>query len=105
MFDENEHIDFVTFFTSIKNKVISLLEELIRIHGNIKVNMELFGKYVLQTDGSQGSEGTTDIKSFNTVNKIIDGSSDLEECFAAFVDMMTNQTSEFQEHGSGMFRK
>lgn len=102
LFDKNKHIDIPTFSATIKNRVISLLEEMLRVHIMVKVNMGLFAKYIMQTDGSQGNQETTDIKSFNTANKIIRGSTDLEDCFAAFVDLIMNQTLEFQEHCSSM---
>ncbi|KAJ8979283.1 hypothetical protein NQ317_004428 [Molorchus minor] len=67
----------------------------IRVHKIVKVNMEVFGRYVLSTQDS------SDLKAFNTPNKVIDQSMDLNETWTAFVDLMIVQTTEFQERDSG----
>ncbi|KAJ8935224.1 hypothetical protein NQ318_011334 [Aromia moschata] len=63
------------FFESIKNKVIHLLSEVIKIHNAVKVIMELFGRYILQT------QKIVNNKSFNTANKVIDSAADLNDVF------------------------
>lgn len=93
---ENHHIDYVTFFSEIKHKILSLLEEVLGVHHAVKVNMEVFGRYILQT------QETFDIKAFNTPNKILDRSMDLCSELDLLVDMMVTQTTEFQERDSGM---
>ncbi|KAJ8949419.1 hypothetical protein NQ318_007519 [Aromia moschata] len=92
---EHRYSDYKIFFESIKNKVIHLLSEAIKIHKAVKVNMELFGRYILQT------QEIVDNKSFNTTNKVIDSAADLNDVFYVFVDIMTTQMSEFQERDSG----
>lgn len=94
---ENHHIDYVTFFNETKHKILNLLEQVLTVHLAVKVNMEVFGRYILQT------QETSDIKAFNSPNKILDSSMDLSSEVDSFVDMMVTQTTEFQERDSGMF--
>ncbi|KAJ8938051.1 hypothetical protein NQ318_013959 [Aromia moschata] len=91
---ENRYSDYNIFFESIKNKVIHLLSEVIK-NNAVKVIMELFGRYILQT------QKIVDNKSFNTANKVIDSAADLNDVFYVFVDLMTTQMSEFQKRDSG----
>lgn len=93
---ENQHTDHITFFSEAKYKIIKLLENVLKAHLAIKVNMELFAQYFLPT------QECSDIKSFNTSNKIVDRSTDLSFVVDIFADMMISQTSEFQERDSGM---
>ncbi|XP_074039589.1 uncharacterized protein isoform X2 [Leptinotarsa decemlineata] len=69
--------DYMSFFNEIRQKVIELLESAIRIHKIIKVNIEVFGSYILQT------QDLKETRSFNSRNGII------------------AQTTEFQERDSG----
>lgn len=94
---ENYHIDYVLFFNEIKSKALELLERVVKVHKLVKINMELFGRFVLATSD------TTDIKAFNTPNKIADQSTDLAALWDVFVDLMVNQTMEFQERDSGKY--
>jgi hypothetical protein len=57
--------------------------------------METFTNYILQT------RETSDIKAFNSCNRIIDESVDISGIYQDFVDTMTSQTSEFEEKDSG----
>jgi hypothetical protein len=90
------HTSYTLFFEEIKPKVIRLIGEVFKKHGIVKMNMELFGLYQLPT-----TEEYSD-KSFNTINQVVDPSSNLEEVYQSFVDAMVIQTSEFQEKDSGM---
>ncbi|KAJ8979684.1 hypothetical protein NQ317_001085 [Molorchus minor] len=92
---DNFHIDYTIFFNEVKHKALKLLEDVLKSHKIIKVNMEIFGKYVLPTQDS------SDIKSFNTPNKLLDRSMDLDLMWNTFVDLMMTQTTEFQERDSG----
>lgn len=94
---DNCHLDYVMFFNGIKNNFLKLLQDVRRIHKAVKVNMEVFGRYILQ------SRELSDVKSFNTPNVIVDQSTDLKSILDIFVDAITTQTSEFQERDSGMF--
>ncbi|KAJ8933402.1 hypothetical protein NQ318_004939 [Aromia moschata] len=88
---ENRYSDYNMFFESIKNKVIHLLSEVIKIHNAVKVIMELFGRL----------KKIVNNKSFNTANKVIDSAADLNDVFYVFVDLMTTQMSEFEKRDSG----
>lgn len=93
---ENNHLDYVMFFNEIRPKILNLLEEVLRIHKTIKVNMETFARYTLPT------QDLADMKSFNTCNRILDEAMDLNSVLDSFVDSMIIQTTEFQERDSGM---
>jgi hypothetical protein len=92
------HISYALFFEEIKAKVIRLIGEMLKIHGVIKMNMELFGLYQLPT-----TEEFSD-KSFNTTNRVVDPASNLEEIYDSLVEAMIAQTTEFQEKDSGKFK-
>lgn len=93
---DNRHLDYVMFFNAVKCKILNLLEEVIGVHRTVKVNMEVFARYILQT------QEISDIKSFNTPNKIVDMSTDLNSTLHEFIDQMVSQSAEFQERDSGM---
>ena len=88
-------LDYNTFFNENKATIISSLDNMISIHHSIKVNMEVFGRYILQ------SQDLHDIKSFMTPNHIMDSSLDLEAVVDTFKDILLNQTTEFEERDSG----
>ncbi|KAJ8967216.1 hypothetical protein NQ317_001325 [Molorchus minor] len=89
------HINYTLFFNELKSKIIELLEEVLNRHKIVKVNMEAFARYTLPT------KEISDVKSFNTPNEIVDQSMDLSSVWEKFVDLMINQTTEFQERDSG----
>lgn len=93
---EHNHLDYVMFFNEIKHKILNLLEEALQIHTAIKVNLEVFAKYMIQ------SKELTDMKSFNTTNKILDQAMNLSDVLDSFVEEMITQTTEFQERDSGV---
>lgn len=93
---ENEKLDYIMFFNEIRCKILNLLEEILLLHKTVKVNMETFASYILQT------QEVSEIKSFNTCNKILDQGMDLNGVLDTFVEMMVTQTTEFQERDSGM---
>lgn len=92
---EEKLTDFDEFFNRVKAKIISLLEDVIRVHKSIKVNMETFANFILQT------RETSDVKAFNSCNRTLDESVDLDDVYQEFVDTMKSQTSEFEEKDSG----
>ncbi|KAJ8913054.1 hypothetical protein NQ315_006555 [Exocentrus adspersus] len=96
---DNHHTNFAEFFESIRQRFLNLMMEVLRNHTTVKINMELFGRYIIQKGESQDS--VMDVKSFNTTNKIINSSMDLNDVLNMFIDMLTNQTTEFQERDSG----
>lgn len=95
IYSDNSYIDYILFFNDIKKKVLDILNKMLKIHRAIKVNMEVFGMYLLP------SSETFSEKSFNTANRNMDQASDLDAIYQLFVDKMVAQTSEFQEKDSG----
>ncbi|CAH1988790.1 unnamed protein product, partial [Acanthoscelides obtectus] len=89
------YINFQDFFRNIQQNVLEVIEEKLRVYTALKVNMEAFGKYVLQ------SKDVVDIKSFNTTNKVIDMGVDLPTVYKHFTDEIISQSSEFEEKDSG----
>lgn len=89
------HIDYKSFFEEIKGKVISLFEEALRVHTTFKCSLEVFSSYLLP------SQETTDIKSFNTVYKVVTHSDSLDEIYESFVNNILKKSEEFQEKDSG----
>ncbi|XP_074041969.1 uncharacterized protein [Leptinotarsa decemlineata] len=92
---QNHHIDYPTFFNELKQKVFKLLEEVLVIHKSVKVNMEVFGRYYLQT------KENLEVKSFNSPNQVVDQSNDLNVIYNIFIDALTAQAMEFQHRDSG----
>lgn len=93
---QNNHLDYLMFFNEIRPKILHLLEEVLRIHKTVKVNMETFARYTLPT------QDLVDMKSFNTCNRILDEAMDINDVLDSFVDSMIMQSTEFQERDSGM---
>ncbi|XP_074034146.1 uncharacterized protein [Leptinotarsa decemlineata] len=92
---QNHYMDYNTFFNELKQKVLKLLEEVLVIHKIVKVNMEVFGRYNLQT------KEYCDVKAFNSSNQVIDQSNDLNVVYNNFADSLTAQAMEFQHRDSG----
>ncbi|CAG9772350.1 unnamed protein product [Ceutorhynchus assimilis] len=82
---------------TVKKLPLSLITkakiEQLKKHRAVKINVELFGQYVLH------SKETTETKSFNTKNKII--TSDSEEIFNGFLSVFKEKVLIFTENGSG----
>lgn len=91
----NEHTDYATFFTEIKSEVFNVINEALRIHHALKVNMVAVGMYFLP------SQDTKSEKSFNTPNQIITVGGDLEQIYQFFVEVMKTKSTEFAEKDSG----
>lgn len=89
------YIDIDQFSSVIRERVLTLLESLLHVHGSIKVNMELYGLYYLLVTEN------VEIKSFNTKNKIITQGSDIYDLYNDYIAEMKNKMSEFEERDSG----
>ncbi|KAJ8943252.1 hypothetical protein NQ318_009943 [Aromia moschata] len=85
---ENRYSDYNMFFESIKNKVIHLLSEVIKIHNAVKSTFCRLKKSLTTRASTQPI-------------KVIDSAADLNDVFYVFVDLMTTQMSEFQKRDSG----
>ncbi|XP_074039510.1 uncharacterized protein [Leptinotarsa decemlineata] len=92
---KNPHSDYQSFFNEVRHKVVTLIDRMVQVHNILKVNMELFGRYVLQT------QEILEVKSFNSQNQIVDQSNNLEEVYRTFVDTLSAKAVEFQERDSG----
>ena len=83
------------FMEKIKKKNINLLQANIRKYINVKIGMELFGRFCLQT------QETTEIKSFNSRFQMVSGDTGLEELFTQFREILGKKATEFEEKESG----
>lgn len=92
---QRHHIVYNDFFEELGDKIKKLLVKEARKFRSIKVNLELFGRFIHPV------KELTDIKSFNTRNKIINEASDWNSIYDDFVGEMTAKASEFQERESG----
>ncbi|KAJ8980867.1 hypothetical protein NQ317_008926 [Molorchus minor] len=90
-----DHIDFYDFMWEVKQKVLDIIDKCMKKYHTLKVNFEIFGLYEIP------EKELSDIKSFNTKNKIITIATDLHQIFEEFTEEMTSQASEFQEKDSG----
>lgn len=93
---ENHHINVVEFMSEIKPKILPLILSQIGKFSSVKVNLELFGFFILE------SKGLEDIKSFNTVNQIATVARDLDDLYDDFTGILDEKVSEFQERESGI---
>lgn len=89
---------FLEFFNKIKKALIVLIEEHIKVYTTIKVNIELFGLYVLKKTEDVIE---TDIKSFNTKYKVITQSINLNEFLNTWFEVIKTKSEEFNEQNSG----
>ncbi|XP_060520636.1 early growth response protein 1-like isoform X2 [Cylas formicarius] len=87
--------DVKGFLDHLRSKILTLVESNVRRYGNVKVGMELFGNFLLQTKEQE------EVKSFNTKYRLVSGNTDLEELYVQFVDILATKASEFQERDSG----
>lgn len=92
---QRHHIDYTEFFEELRDKIKQLLVKEAQKFKSIKVNLELFGRFIHPV------QELTDTKSFNTRNKIINEASDWNSIYDDFVGEMTTKASEFQERESG----
>ena len=82
---------------NIKEKTVNLLQANIRKYSNVKIGMELFGRFLLQT------KETTEIKSFNSRFRVVNANSDLEEMFNLYLEILEKKATEFEEKESGKY--
>lgn len=83
------------FFDEAKPKFEKIISNALEKHISLKVNMEQYALYYLE------SRDNTNIKSFNTVNKIITLGSNIQEIYTEFYDIIATKMSEFAEGESG----
>lgn len=93
----NHHILVKDFMNEIKQKVVELISKNLTKFTSIKVNVELYGSYILE------AKAIRDVKSFNTKNVIVTFGSVIDEIFDDFTNIIDGKVSEFQERQSGKF--
>lgn len=83
--------------SEIKNKVLELIRSGVSKFTAIKVNVELFGSYILETQHMR------DVKSFNTKNVVVTVGTDVDQVYNDFTESLDGKVSEFQERESGKY--
>lgn len=92
----NKHLTNVKLFLQdLRNKVIILLRDQLKVNEPLRVNMELYGKYLL------GSADKQEIKSFNSRYSALNRNTNMEDFFNDFRGVLLKKASEFTEMGSG----
>lgn len=89
------HLSVFDFMSDLQQRLLTLLAAQITKHTTIKVNVELFGLFELE------SKGIEDVKSFNTKNEILTAGSSLSEYYDHICQTLHRKISEFQERDSG----
>jgi hypothetical protein len=92
---ERTCVDLNEFIEEIREKMINLIHENVEKHTTVKLNLELFGLYTLE------SQNLFDVKSFNTRNIIITLGSNWSNIIDDFKGVIENKMSEFLEKDSG----
>jgi hypothetical protein len=92
---ERTCVDLNEFIEEIREKMINLIQENVEKHTTVKLNLELFGLYTLE------SQNLFDVKSFNTRNIIITLGSNWSNIIEDFKGVIENKMSEFLEKDSG----
>lgn len=92
---EKTYVDFDEFFNDIELNFIKTIKEEIIKHKLVKVNIEVFGLYILPT------KDVYEIKSFNTRNEIVSQSTDIKELFDKFKVIIKGKAQDFEERDSG----
>lgn len=92
---EAVHVSVNDFMNEVRSIVLDLIENELKIHKLMKVNMELFGVYYLP------SQDLREIKSFNTNNTIISHSTSLDGVFTNTMYILEGKASQFLERESG----
>lgn len=91
----NRDTNVKDFLTSIRDKIINLVDEQLKKFHSLKVNLEMFGLYILAT------KELTDIKSFQTGYKIVTAGNNLYDFYENGIDVLDKKESEFQQRDSG----
>ena len=92
----NSHLTNVKLYLEdLKEKVLDLLEDLLKTNPIISVNMELYGRYLLASTKEQ------EIKSFNSRYGTLTKNTNLDNFFNDYQDILLTKASEFSEMGSG----
>lgn len=94
---QSDELSIQNFLTNITESVFMLINEHLQTHTSIKVNVELFGGYMIE----KNDKLEYDIKSFNTKNEIITISTNLSKTYDMWKDVIKTKSEEFSERESG----
>lgn len=83
------------FKQNTKDTCASLIEDVLKEHGRLKVNFELFGLYYLQ------SKELYEIKSFNCKAVSIYSSEDIASVWDESLSIIEDKMAQFSERDSG----
>jgi hypothetical protein len=83
------------FLAELESKIITILHDALLKHSSIKVNLELFGQYLL------ASKNVKEMKSFNSRYQVISKNTDLSKLFENYKKVLTKKASDFEEKESG----
>ncbi|EFA09106.1 hypothetical protein TcasGA2_TC015228 [Tribolium castaneum] len=90
-----DDLEVCNFFERNQDKLITLITRKLREFNQLKINFELFAKYILP------SKDIIEIKSFNTKNIIISISTNIKVELEEICGVIKNKMSEFLEKDSG----
>lgn len=94
-----QHINLKDFLGDVIPKASDLLDQLRSQHTALKINLELFGLYYLE------SRESYDVKSFATRNTIIHAGVSTQEVFQELGEVLDRKSQEFAaEKDSGMLK-
>lgn len=88
-------VNLLHFQEYVKEKVFKVIQNELKIHKAIKVNLELFGLYYLATSA------TSEIKSHNTVFEVVTESTNLNILYEKLMGIIHGKLDEFAERDSG----
>ncbi|XP_064215672.1 uncharacterized protein LOC135267339 [Tribolium castaneum] len=93
--DEGDYIDLNEFMNKIHNKLLGLIVSQIEKFSTIKINLELFGMYTIE------SKNIFDVKSFNTTNRIVTLGTNIRNMLHDFQEVISQKMMDFLERDSG----
>lgn len=92
---DTDQVSVDVFLSSIRSKIELLIIECLKKHVCIKVNFELYSKFLLFKNNEQ------EIKSFGTKNIPIYNNYDFESLFTSVMDTLRTKIDEFEDRDSG----
>lgn len=98
-FSKKDCADIRKFLEEVRAKVFLVLEKYLKKFLSLKINVELFGIYIIE------EKELSAMKSFNTRNRIVVHSTDLVNMYNDFEEEIIEKASTFQERDSGALDK
>uniref|UniRef100_V5G9B5 C2H2-type domain-containing protein n=1 Tax=Anoplophora glabripennis TaxID=217634 RepID=V5G9B5_ANOGL len=88
--------DISLFFSKIKDKIIKLIATALR-GTSLKINFELFACYVLSTkENDEEASIKNEVKSFNSKYEIVTTSTNLNDIYSHFYNVLKTKSEEFE---------